>query len=448
MARDRDRSTPRRLCAATFILNPHLTCKRTAGTIRAGLPAWVPIMVRELGLSEADRAMLLAAWYPCVMPVAASRSSANCHIFQRLISSPAPSICGCTARTCSGYLCSQIPSAGLIQTKGAKLIGGLSMIGTCGLFALLPLFARLGRSTAETVRIMAACLTACGFCQGPLMPGQMVMRRNWLPKTGSPERPIHARVVAFGGQFAAIFATSVTPWLATKFGWSSVNTVMGGSGLLCCALWFAKCAEVPQHWRRRGDPLSSVISSAPAPAAAATAAQKKAKAFNFGIFRDPAVIAVTWCNMSTLNCMYTMSSYVPTIFIESLNCTPMQAAAFLVLQSPIRFIGGFVTAGTESALLKKGVAQIKIRKRAQMLAAVGQSAFMVAFAFCKSAPLAALCINAETAFSSAVQAGFNPNMIEIGGGDTATLNAVGNTLGTSWGLLVPILAAYCKSRFN
>jgi sugar phosphate permease len=354
-------------------------------------------------------------------------------------------------RACRGYLCSQIPGAGLIQKNGAKVIGGLSLIGTCGIFALLPLLARLGRSTAETVRIMAACLTVCGFCQGPLMPGQMVMRRNWLPKTGSPERPIHARVVAFGGQFASIAATSVTPWLATKFGWSSVNTVMGGSGLLCAALWFAKCVEVPQHWRRRGDASSAAISSTPAAAAvtiAAAAAPKKAQAFNFGIFRDPAVIATTWCNMSTLNCMYTMSSYVPTIFIESLNCTPMQAAAFLVLQSPIRFIGGFVTACTESALLKKGVAQINIRKRAQMLAAIGQSAFMVAFAFCRSAPLAALCINADTVFASAVQAGFNPNMIEIGGDDTATLNAVGNTLGTSWGLLVPILAAYCKRSFG
>lgn len=233
-------------------------------------------------------------------------------------------------------------------------------------------------------------------------------------------------------------------------GWSSVNTVMGGSGLLCAALWFAKCVEVPQYWRRRGDASSASISSTLAPPVALepAVAPKKAQAFNFGIFRDPAVIATTWCNMSTLNCMYTMSSYVPTIFIESLNCTPMQAAAFLVLQSPIRFIGGFVTACTESALLKKGVSQINIRKQAQMLAAIGQSAFMVAFAFCKSAPLAALCINAETVFSTAVKAGFDPNMIEIGGDDTATLNAVGNTLGTSWGLLVPILAAYCKSSFG
>ena len=40
-------------------------------TIRSGLAAWVPILVRDLGLSEADRAMLLAAWFPgsCVWRV-------------------------------------------------------------------------------------------------------------------------------------------------------------------------------------------------------------------------------------------------------------------------------------------------------------------------------------------------------------------------------------------
>jgi hypothetical protein len=105
-------------------------------TIRSGLPAWVPILVADLRLSEAQRAMLLAAWFP-------------------------------------GYICSQIPGAVLIQFYGPKLILGLTMVGTCGVFMLLPWLAQLGRSTAASVRIMAACLTVCGFCQGPLIPGQV-----------------------------------------------------------------------------------------------------------------------------------------------------------------------------------------------------------------------------------------------------------------------------------
>lgn len=45
-------------------------------------------------------------------------------------------------------------------------------------------------------------------------------------------------------------------------------------------------------------------------------------------------------------------------------------------------------------------------------------------------------------------AGFSPNMIEVGGAQTATLNGVGNTLANVWGLLVPIMGAMSKSIFG
>ena len=38
--------------------------------------------------------------------------------------------------------------------------------------------------------------------------------------------------------------------------------------------------------------------------------------------------------------------------------------------------------------------------------------------------------------------------VQVGGADTATLNAVGNSLGNSWGLIVPLLSVYCKRRWN
>lgn len=266
-------------------------------TIRSGLPAWVPVLVAHMGLSETQRAMLLAAWFP-------------------------------------GYIVSQIPGAALIQIYGPKLILGLTMVGTCGVFMLLPWLAQLGRNTAASVRIMAACLTVCGFCQGPLIPGQMVMRRNWLPKSGAPSRPIHTKLMQLGGQCASIFATVVTPWLATRFGWRSVNTLMGGGGLLCCALWFAKATDKPLHYRRKRGAAGTTNDTGhltvltPAAAVAAEAVKgggapesSRGVAFNFGIFRDPAVIAALWCKMANGNVGYTMSSYTPTIFIESLGCT-------------------------------------------------------------------------------------------------------------------------------
>jgi hypothetical protein len=79
---------------------------------------------------------------------------------------------------------------------------------------------------------------------------------------------------------------------------------------------------------------------------------------------------------------------------------------------------------------------------------IHRSTFAIAFGFCRKAPLAAFCITAENVCSLAVQAGMNQNMIEVGGSDTATLNAVGNSMGNSWGLIVPLLSVYCKRRWN
>lgn len=104
-------------------------------------PSWVPFVVADLGLSDADRALLLAAWFP-------------------------------------GYLVSQIPGAALIDRIGPKIVMGVNMLGTCGLFLLLPVFVRIGGGgrVSRQVRIMASTLTVCGFFQGPLIPGQQVMR--------------------------------------------------------------------------------------------------------------------------------------------------------------------------------------------------------------------------------------------------------------------------------
>ena len=146
---------------------------------------------------------------------------------------------------------SQIPGAALIQAKGVKPVLGLTMVGTCGTFFLLPWLARLGATgttAGVNVRIMAACLTVCGFCQGPLIPGQMTLRRSWLPKLGSPERPIHTKLMQLGAQFAGVLTAAAIPWTATRFGWASINRLAGGSGLAIAAVWFAKAAATPADY--------------------------------------------------------------------------------------------------------------------------------------------------------------------------------------------------------
>ena len=82
--------------------------------IRGGIFSWMPFVVRELGLSEAQRALLMGAWFP-------------------------------------GYAFAQMPAAALIMRIGAKKVIGLNLLGTCGAYLALPFVAALGGSTAMQV---------------------------------------------------------------------------------------------------------------------------------------------------------------------------------------------------------------------------------------------------------------------------------------------------------
>lgn len=88
--------------------------------------------------------------------------------------------------------------------------------------------------------------------------------------------------------------------------------------------------------------------------------------------------------------------------------------------------------------------QLRIRKAAQLVAAVGRAIFATSFGYCRSALLAALCINAENVFSLGVQAGFSPNMIEVGGADTVR-RAPRSSLSSLSSLTLLILLAHLLS---
>ena len=177
--------------------------------------------------------------------------------------------------------------------------------------------------------------------QGPLIPGQQVMRRNWLPKPGSPERPIHLKFISLGGQFSGLLASVVTPIIATRLGWRAVNRIMGGGGLCLAALWFAKAASAPLHFKPRPGSAqpppptaaSDGAAAPPAPAPAPKPPPSKGGKVSLAFLRDPAVLATLWCKMASGNMNYTMTSYTPTIFMEVLGCDPVQVASYLIWQT-------------------------------------------------------------------------------------------------------------------
>ncbi len=336
---------------------------------------------------------------------------------------------------------------------GAKKVIGLNLLGTCGAYLALPFVASLGSSTAAQVRLMAACLAIAGFFQSPLVAGQKTMQRNWLPKLGSPSRPIHHKLVSLGELFGqGILANTLTPWIASTFGWRAVNVAMGGGGLACLAVWMAFAKNEPTRWKHPDDDSKVIEKSDLRTSADRTAGSKAstttARKTDWRLFRHPAILATLWCKVAEGNFFYVTGQWTYPYFVEQLNCTPMQTAGYLAWFMPIQFTSGFVAAAAEAALLKSGVRLIRIRKCAQLLCASWRSAALIVFGVVRTPLAAAIAINIEALGQCLHHSGYSANMIEVAGADTATLNAIGNTGAQICGMAVPVLGVWLRQHFG
>ena len=76
-------------------------------------------------------------------------------------------------------------------------------------------------------------------------------------------------------------------------------------------------------------------------------------------------------------------------------------------------------------MVAKGVPILTIRKLATTVASTLQSTFAVLFGLTKSPVMAAVYYNLVVGVYGIHHAGFSSNLIEVGGEDTAIMNAIG-----------------------
>lgn len=140
----------------------------------------MPFIVEEQNYSAAQAALLLAGFFP-------------------------------------GYMVTQVPGGWASQRFGAKIVNGLNLGGQALFLLLLPAAAKLGPVA------LAVALTCLGLCQGPLVPAQAVLQRNWMP--AGPERAWVGRITQMGQRIGKIATTVSTPYLASTRGWRAVPYV-------------------------------------------------------------------------------------------------------------------------------------------------------------------------------------------------------------------------------
>lgn len=168
--------------------------------VRFALPFFVPFMVREFGITDAQRAAVLAAFTP-------------------------------------GYVLTQIPAASVIARVGAKPVLVANNLGLPLLLLALP------SAAAVSANALWFCVTAIGALQGPFIAAQGVMTSAWVP-TGV-ERPAAIYIIRLGGNIAKLMASAFTPGLCSMLGWRGARLVYSGFILLYAALFASLARSVP-----------------------------------------------------------------------------------------------------------------------------------------------------------------------------------------------------------
>lgn len=272
---------------------------------------------------------------------------------------------------------------------GAKIVAIFNLCGNGLFLAMSPLAAR----SANPVPLMAACFACCGLFQGPLVPGQGVMKYPWLPKGVAKAWAL--RIISLGTRIGRLVAASATPWLCSKFGWQFVPYVYGGTTAAFGILFQLLAANKPKPSEIGEE--EAVVEAPKTAAAAAPAKPKEEKAVDYGILSVPAAQAVILAHIGDNNTEYTFSQWAPTFMLTVLNVPPAQLGVYLGPAQVVGLAGGWVVAALESVVrLNFNMTELGVRRWFTLIGSAIETVAIAGFGLSKTASAASLMCESTT----------------------------------------------------
>lgn len=311
-----------RVCAnlhfCLWVFSPTLCGIRRSDLIRLSLPFFVTFVVAERSLDARAQSILLNSFTP-------------------------------------GYICTQIPAAGVTRRAGAKNVLLGNNLAMVLLLAALP-----AAMSSSAVWPAAACLAALGVVQGPYQTSTAQMTQSWVPK--GPERPLALYAIRLGSQLSKLLAAVGTPFLCGRFGWRNTLKIYIGALIGYASLWAVFAASQP-----------AIATKAPAVEVGSAVMVPSRHHFD----RRMLVLAPSLCALATQVAanvyeFHLYGGWAPAYFNDVLGVPLPQVGRYLRWPMLVSIFAKPLVAMGESAALRVGVAQLWLRKvRAQSFRLIG-----------------------------------------------------------------------------
>ena len=131
---------------------------------------------------------------------------------------------------------------------------------------------------------------------------------------------------------------------------------------------------------------------------------------------------------------------------QVLKLSNTAAAAFISFPGTIGIWLPFIIGSIENKMRKRGTSLIQIRKRFSMLGTVTQAVSALLFVLAPTPLLACAASCCQYVGQSFHGSGFSANYLEVGGKDTALMYAVGNSIASIPGLVLPSVGLLLVKR--
>lgn len=355
----------------------------------------------EYGLTLAQKAALLAAFFPAFIP-------------------------------------SQLLASFLIQRYGAKVVTTAQNAGLA-----LSLLACPAAMAAAGHLGLAACFVSLGVFQSPLFPALSVLKRSWTAGAAPAHRAMWLRVMSAGQYVANFLAALVTPLLARRFGWQAVPYTFGGVMAALTVVWHCCASEAPEADDDAVQPQPKSGGQTPR-----GGPQAAGMGVSWAIFRVRGVQACLLSHISHNTMLYTLMQWAPTYYIECFGIPRAAIGRWLAVPATVNIWGGFLIGALEARCLQTGMPQLRVRR---LFTAIGTGASAACLLLFTLAPTAVAAVVAQcgVVLSGCYSgSGFSSNYYEVGGRNTAMLSGVGNVFASVPGLVLPAIGVALKRRFD
>jgi MFS family permease len=333
-----------------------------------------------------------------------------------------------------GYMSSQILGGYLASRFGGRLIIGLTVFGGSLLTLLSPIAARTDVTAFIALRVLL------GFFQGSTFPAMHSMWSLWGPPM---ERSLLTGISYAGAQIGNVLVMPISALLC-KYGplggWPSIYYILGGVGLLWCALWFLCVADSPQKHKRISEKERTYIVNSLQETMGKAESKPRSVPWK-SILTSPAVWACFVGHFAGDWGAYMMATSLPTFMNDVLgfDLTSMGFISSIPYLAYFAFIniGGFIA----DYLQNSGTLSTLNTRRCAMAFALGcQALFLVLIGYCGCGQetLVIVLLTLSIGLSGVQYAGFVVNYLDIAPTFAGPILGIGNTLSCFAGIIAPL----------